>query len=671
MLSVMGISGASIVGVNSLLSSYNVPNSIQSMLVPVNISYNGNVYTALYYNNNALYFLVNDTTNDFVLNATQIYMIIRNKTIANSYVTINKQQLINYMHSYANSTAPSLNDCLFETGLEYYTCNASNSCYSCQTVPSCNMLLYKTDGYTGLFGQAIAGLGSQYKILNASLSLFYSSISSMNATNAAYMLSLADSAFRNISNITSSLYKNPLFPPTSNITNQELGQCDFYSNPSTKPWYCNSFGYCSALTYNYSMLNKLSNIIAQINSKPFLESQIYMLAYNASNTESKYIEPILYARKNAQLSSIIHITLANYSTLSNDTELVLSHISNYTAESILAKLNNTINYTSNNFMSINLTKENATLASYMKNLSIVYSHINATYSSMLLLARNNTAMLLKDQMNSNSAIPALASLAMEQLAINNELNSYISNASSLDNSLMLLGSKIKALYSQPINLEGIARAIDAPFARSFSRFIPMPYFSNIAFAPIYSAVLSLLIGLIVFGVIFFLYLQMKFKKRIIINKRTAKNWHIFFGIIWLLIIIYMIITYVVAASANSFAPISAVDSAVANSNFVVVALNGTPTLSQYECASLLSKTVMSMHKTPVIASMKGSSCVIGNTTSTFDTCMNYYAQHNIPVVLLTNSNSSSISSYAFYGTVLYAHGNESFMNSCYASLLLK
>ncbi|MGC8710584.1 MAG: hypothetical protein ACP5RF_03180 [Candidatus Micrarchaeia archaeon] len=669
-LSIMGVSSASMANVYSLLSSYNVPSSIQNMLSPINIYYSGNNYTALY-SSNALYFLVNDTSDSFVMNATQIYIIIRNETIANSYMTISKPQLISYMSSYINSTASSMNECLFETGLNQYTCTLSNSCYSCQTVPSCNILLYKTDGYTGPFGQAVASLEQQYNTLNSSLSQFYSSIESLNASNAAYKLSIADSAFRNISNITTSIYKNPLFPPSSNITNSQKLQCNFYSNPSTAPWYCNSFGYCSALTYNYSMLNKLSSVMAQINSRPFLESQIYMLAYNASNTESKYIEPIFYARKIAQLDSITHVTLANYSTLVNSTELVLSHISNSTAQSILAKLQNQINYTENNFLSLNLTKENTTLINYMQNLSKVYYKINATYSSLLLLARNNTAMLLKDQLNSRNAVPAIAPLAMSQFEINSELESYIPNASSVNESLHLLSSKISAMYYAPISIDEFVRAVDGSFARSLSRFIPMPYQSNIMLAPIYSSLLSLLIGIILFGIIFFMYLQMKLKRRIVINRRTSKNWHIFFGIIWLFIIAYVLLTYIFAASASSFAPISAIDNAVAHSNFVVVMLNGTPTLSQYECGSLVSKAAIAMHKTPIIASLKGSSCAVGNTTSTYDTCMNYYAQHNIPVVMLSNSNSSSITSYSFYGTVLYAQGNESFMDSCYASLLLK
>ncbi|MFP3278464.1 MAG: hypothetical protein RXO43_02795, partial [Candidatus Micrarchaeota archaeon] len=84
--------------VYNLLSSYNVPNSIINTLTAVNITYSNNTYTALY-SNNKLLFLVNDTSNNFVLNVTQIYLIIRNYTIANSYYSINKNVLLNYMHA--------------------------------------------------------------------------------------------------------------------------------------------------------------------------------------------------------------------------------------------------------------------------------------------------------------------------------------------------------------------------------------------------------------------------------------------------------------------------------------------------------------------------------------------------------------------------------------------
>ena len=655
--------------VYNLLSSYNVPNSIINTLTAVNITYSNNTYTALY-SNNSLFFLVNDTSNNFVLNVTQIYLIIRNYTIANSYYSINKNVLLNYMHAFQNSSLPSLNYCLYETGLNQYTCNVSNSCYSCQTVPSCNLVMYKTDGVTGPFAQDIMKFENAYKLLNSSFNTFYSSIENMNAKNAAYNLAIANSALANITNLTKSLYTNGLFPPT-NVTNAMLSQCVFYPNPSTAPWYCFAFGYCDALTYNFSILNNITSMMGKINSMPIQESQIYLVAYNASVTESKYIAPILYMRKTAELNKILNVTLANYSSIVNNSQLVLSHISNASLENNLSKLISLRNYTINNFVSINLSAYNKTLALYLANTTHLYSKLNATYTSMLSLAKNNTALLLKEQLNSMVPNTKLASLSLQELALNNMLNGRISNVSLALAELKSINKEAGMLYSAPFGLVEIARSIDGAFARSMSIIIPMPYSSNVVLAPIYGALLSLLIGIVAFGILFIFYMNLRLKRKIVINKRTLRNWHMLFGIVWLFIILYVGLTYLYASEANSFAPISAFDSAVAQSHYVIVALNGTPSLSQYQCASLVSKNLISMGKEPVLIYINNNTCTVGSNSVSLSTCMNYYARSIIPMVILTNSNSSLIKPYSFYGSYLAFNGNESIMNACYAALLLK
>ncbi len=667
----LGLSYASVPAqINNLLSSYNVPSQIINSLTPVNITYSNKTYTALY-NKNVLLFLINDSSGNFVLNTTQIYLIIRNYTIANAYGSINKNLLLSYMHEFQNSSSAPINYCLFETGLDQYTCNVSNSCYSCQTVPVCNLLMYKTDGVTGTFAQDIMSFEKEYSILNNSFNEFYSSISSMNAKNAAYNLAIANSAFANITNYTRSLYTNGLFPVTPNITSAMMSQCEFYPNPSTAPWYCYAFGYCEALTYNFSLLNNIQQIISEINAKPIQNSQIYMVAYNASLAESKYIEPIFYSRKVAQLNKILNVTLANYSSLLNDSYLILSHISNSSLYNELNQLASIRNYTINNFMSINLTQYNATLASYLANATKIYLELNKTYSYMLALARNNTALLIKDQLNYQEPSKQIQNLSFEEMQINQMLMGNIYNVSSAISELKNIGKGALSYYSSPLSLTELARYIDAPFARSLSLIIPMPYSSNLVLAPIYGSLLSLLIGVVAFGIVFIIYMRLRIKRKIIINKRTIRNWHLLFISIAILIILYVAITYFYDLKASNFAPISVFDNAVANSHYVVVALNGTPTISEYQCGSLISKSIISMNKEPILISISNGTCTAGNKSVSFSTCMNFYAQSNIPMVILTNGSSNQIKVYSFFGSYLYFEGNQSSMDACYPSLLLK
>jgi len=77
-----------------------------------------------------------------------------------------------------------------------------------------------------------------------------------------------------------------------------------------------------------------------------------------------------------------------------------------------------------------------------------------------------------------------------------------------------------------------------------------------------------------------------------------------------------------------------------------------------------------MNKTPTLISIINGVCTVGNSTMNVSTCMNYYAVHNIPVIMLTNSSNFGISIYSLYGTVMNARGNATIQQACYPSLLL-
>ena len=85
----------------------------------------------------------------------------------------------------------------------------------------------------------------------------------------------------------------------------------------------------------------------------------------------------------------------------------------------------------------------------------------------------------------------------------------------------------------------------------------------------------------------------------------------------------------------------------------------------------MSATALAQNKQSIIASFSGAACKVGNTTSTVDSCMSFYAGSNIPVIILTNSAASRMSLYSLYGTVLSASGGDAQMNSCYVSLMTK
>ncbi|MEM3753791.1 MAG: hypothetical protein QW778_04295 [Candidatus Micrarchaeaceae archaeon] len=656
--------------INLLLQSYNVNSSLINALQQQNITYANANYAALY-NNGRLYFVYDYNTGSFLTNSTQIFFIIKNYTLANSLKLANFSSLALLVQRYAATSAAPLTDCLVETGLSRgLTCTLSNYCQSCQEVPSCNMAMYKTDGPSGPLGLGIMKFESQYNWLNSSYNNLYANINSINISNAQYKLSAINAELANISNLTSTIYMNPIFPPTANITNAQLSTCIYYSNPATAPWYCTALGYCQFTSYNYSMLNQIMARSFYINSLPITDAQIMGIAQNASNYTNSVIVPVLNAQKFALLGRILNTTLANYTATYGTALLLLSHISNSSLLNAVRAINSSYTYTLANYLSMNLSAENKTLANEFSTLKSLVGSLNSTYSYMLGYARNNTALLLKAQLSTQSPNPKLAQMGIEQLAINNELLGRISNTTALMGRMAGIRAYAAPLASAGFSLTSLVRAIDAPFARSVAYSLNMPYATAVAAMPALAALLSLLIGMVFILLIAFFYARLKLKRRLRLSRRVRRNWHLLFAMAGAIVIIYVAATYAFAANANSFATPSAFDNALKGSQHVAIVINGTPSLSIYQCASIISKSLIAMHKEPNIVSLVGKTCTVGNLTTTANYCLNYYSVRNIPIIELTNSSMASIGIYSFYGSRMSIAGNSTFMNACYPALLL-
>jgi|GEM_PF-3497623 len=654
----------------SVLNEYNVPNSLISSLTQQNITYSGISYAA-FYNGTHLYFLINSSNDALVTNATQIFTIIRNYTIERSIVTANFPEVVQMMHNYENSSASSLNDCLVETGLNRFNCTLSNYCFSCQAVPNCARVMYQTDGPSGVLGLGIIKFEGQYRWLNSSFNTFYSSISNIKVSNAEQELRAVDASFANISNLTRGIYQNPIFPPTANITNAQLQQCIYYTSPSTSPWYCVALGYCGFLTYNYSMLNGIAARFFQINALPITDQQIASVANNASNIEAYYITPVIYKKQESMLMGILNTTLANYSKLVSGSRLILSHISNYTLSYELSALNQSYQKLLSGYVGMNLTSENASLAKQVAALSSTYSKLNATYAKVLQMASTNTALLIRKQLESMAPSSQLGSLAIEEAALNGMATGHISNLSYLESALNSVYLKASTVYAAPSAITEFARSVDAPFVRSLAFSMRLPYSSAVALAPALASILSVLVGIVVIAIFLFMYQRLKMRHRLRLNRRTARNWHILFAVVGIAVLLYIAAGYIYASSANSFAPYSAFSSAVAGSKDVIIAMNGTPSLTNYQCASMISRSLLSMNKTPVVISIINNTCISGSGTASLSDCMNLYAESGIPIIILTNSSYDHIGIYSFYGTKMLVNGNPSYMAACYPSLLMR
>lgn len=688
LLSISAVSNAySLPEVNSLLASYNVPGSLISTLQPVPLSYAGNQYLGMY-NDSYPHFIINLTGSySIVLNSTAIYNIIRNYTITTSLSKANFTLLNSQMQLYKQASSGPLTDCLVETGLNTgATCTVQNNCQSCLFVPLCRCDLTGTNcppnlpassvppggGVTGYFGKGIIQFASAYATLNSSYNTFLSSTNSTNLNNVLQNLARINSAYANISNISYSISHNPIFPPSANVTPNQIAGCASYVNQSIAPWYCSSIGYCENTNFNYTKLAYIGYVLGNINLLPLTNTQIFSLAFNVSANESTYAYPILSKERLAMLNKTLSKTAPDYAALVNDSAILLSHVSNATLKAQLnALMDNYDNITSNYFYT-NFSKANITLATQYAGLEATYQQLNRTYSDVISLAENNTAHLIEIQLSSYVyASPQITNLALAQLALNGQISlGGLTNLSLLDQQLRALAAQINTYPTSPLTLNNVARAIDSPFIRSFSSALGLSYASAVASAPFVGALLSLIIGIALISLLFFARFYLETHHRLVSNSRTRQNWKTVFIILGAIVLVYFLATWYVLAGANARAPFGAFQSAYRSSGYVVVAINGTPTLNELTCASKISQQAISQNKTAVVAMFNNGLCTVSNNTQTVDSCLNFYGKTNIPVIVLTNSSRSGLSLYSLYGTVLRVSGNSTVMNDCYVSLLL-
>lgn len=675
-------SAYSMYAVNSLLASYSVPGSLINTLYAVELNYAGKSYLGLY-NSSQPYFIINLTKSSnysIVLNTTSIYSIIRNYTVAAAIMQINFSLLKGQMQKYQASSAQQLDDCYDRTGYTSgLTCNITNYCAACQSVPLCgryfNNATININGpfYTqglGIFGTAVMVFGNQYRQLNQSFAKFYAAVVGTNSTSLSQKTASAYAAYLNISNLTNTIPNSTLFSYTGSFN--QLSVCSNYGdNPAAAPWYCFAIGYCDNLDYNYTKLAYIGELVEKLRALPVSSSQIMQLANNVSANEGVYLYPILSKSKGAQLSAILNKSVPGYATLVNNTLVLLTHINNSTLRSDMSTLQDNYRNVTANYLSANLSLANATLSVQYATLSNDYARLNSSYSSVLAYAANNTAKIIELQLYGGPST-RLSDLALQELALNSQLTSkLISNVTLLSAQLRAIATQLSQFSTSPITLTEIARGADSSFIRGFASTLSLSYPTAVGAAPLLGSFLSLIIGIALIACIFFFRSYLALHHKLAVNRRTTHNWRRFMLAIGVLVLLYVIITYALLADASASAPFSAFQSAYKASHYLVIAMNGTPTLSAYTCASTISAQAFALNKKPVVISLSNGVCTAGNSTGSVSSCMGFYSNLNIPVVILTSGSQSGMSLYSLYGSVLNVAGNDSAMNSCYVSLLAR
>lgn len=667
---------------NALLQEYNVSNSLISSMTYANINYSGHSYL-LAYSGKTPEFLINSTGGVYsiILNSTNIAAIINNHIINTSLYSINTTYLESSMNSYNQSSSSALTACIEETGLDRATCTFANNCESCTQVPACGgaprknfqSAFYATGGIYGILAYGIMLLQSQYASLESNFSIYFSGVNSLKGGNPEGLNSVV-SGFGNVSNITSTIYQNPLFPP---LQTADFGLCSSggagTSNvPSANgPWYCSSLGFCPSLSYNYTLLGNMQSYISSVSSLPLTSQQVGQIAVNITTNEDVYVLPVLTKEKHAQALAIANSVLPDYNMTTAGAALLLSHISNSMLQNQLSALQSNYTKLTRNYVVYNLSSLNKSLAIQYSQFKTTYYNLNSTYSTAVSLAANNTVALVELQSGNPSPSQQLTALSFRQASLNYILGSKTNNISSVYNQLVSVSQSAKSLSFTPSLTQSGARLLGAPIASAIVSAMGLPYSTALAYMPALSLVPAIIVAIVVLVALFMLHRSMVSNKRIMLNRRTRRNWHIVFILAGVVALIFLAATYATASAANGEAPISSFIAAVHSSKSVVIALNGTNNTAMISCANSVKSSLKAMNKTATVITMRGISCNNGYPLETVDKCMARYASNSTPVIIFTNTPTISVSAYSYYGSVLSVSGDQQFMSTCIPSIMIR
>lgn len=680
LLSLLLILPISALSPGAMLQNYNVPNSLIANLTEINATYGSSSY-ALLYKGNSPYFVINTThgVNEFVTDPSAISAIISDTQAGISTRSINFTYLSGQMTAYISSAATVMNACLQFTGLDHLTCTKQNLCLSCQSVPACKDYYLGTGALGGVGSVSIMQFGSAYANLTRNLTIYYQSSTNVTALDLISKTASLNAAFSNVSTITSHIYQNPIFPPPPGV---DYSQCP--GTPLQGPWWCwsaNASGICGVFNahtglgeyspiYNHTFLNNVNASLKSINPNLPTQQNLLAMAQAVINNQNAYIEPVVQKAKKAELDALLNGSLSSYPSLKNGSTILLTHIYNTSLEYSLLALESAYNNLTSDYLTSNIQANGAVVAAQLQNTTLLYNAISSEYSSLLSKASNNTLLLIEAQI-SGAKGNEIAALSLNEMKLNNEVLGLVGNSTAAAALLNTIYSRARTVVPLSIGAGNVVRAIDGPFATSLALAMGLSYDSGIALSPLLSSLLSLVIGAVILLLVYGYYLTLKHNRKVILNRRTARVWKLLFSAASVLLLIYILLTYLLATSAGH-APAGSFFSAIHGARSIAVVLNGSSiSRSTVKCGDLIISQARSIGKNAALMYVNGTSCTMNDTTTSKSSCLNSYVRDGDPIVVLTQSNQSSISIYSLYGTALHANGNQSFMDACYASLFIK
>jgi hypothetical protein len=659
------------------LSTYNISTATIATANITTAKLSGNSYDIVQFGSSTNYLVIQNISGSYslVTNVSTITLLLTPLlSTGGSYPSSTELAQLNVSMQNARRYGYSnLTDCLTETGLSQNTCTLANDCFACKTVPVCNKVLNSVGGPNSPFGLGIMNFSSNYTKLNDSYNSYFSLLAKINQSNAGTTLGELTILNNNITSISAQIDMNPIFPPPQNANYQE---CNAGLSPNQQPFFCSAVGYCSSIPENVTALSNVQSELAGLTSNLPSSSGIASISENASVAAQTLMSNQLANKNGASYTQLISTITPKIDSIVNASDTLLLRYNNASLNASIQALQSEFTKIKSAGVNQSVNASSNTIQSLLSNSQKIYSNASASYNQIYNTAQTNSAALLADQLSYQQIPTQLAVSANKQQSINARLNAGV-NSNDLS-SIRSEQSDIaieSSLYVAPLTIGYMIKSLDGSFISSMLASSSATVPQKVISAPVYAAVESLIIGIIILAVLFVLvYINFIRKNKLKGNKRLQRTIMIAFAVVLLLVIIYIYSTYAYASNATNFLPFNYFLNTVKGSSSVYIALNGSAAtnLSIGSCVSTLQGSLTKASKTVQIVKLENYSCVSGSNISVLGLdCYNNLLSSGKPVIFISQSQSSSIVYRGLYGTVLYASGNVTAGPSCALSTLFK
>ena len=622
-LSILSISGtgyAQSPAATTYISGF-LPGSALASATVINQSIGNNTYSMYEVKGNT--FVIVNTTDaphySMVLSNSSIYSIVKSYIFSKYYSNGLFDNLTNNVEAFVSRANPGFASCV----------SAINSQNNSSTIVL----------------NGVANFTRAYDSYKSNYANYESGVSGLSPSNAPSDFSGLISYALGTIGVAATLNHSVILPPPAGFNYSLYRTCSPLQAFTTSPWYCQETPICSRPNFDQNIMNNVTTQVSYLQSLPLSSSSISAIALNSSRETYSTVAPVILKQETAQYNGFLNSTYPLYNSTTKKVSTLLPLVSSASLDIQLSNLESNFSYYLHLGPNSRIASENATILSMIRKLNSTYVSLNNSYAPIRSLYMNNTVRIGAASLDFQSPPKSISKLYTQELAINSQLSSGISNSS-----IPTIYAELAAIHANATNLpnalsiSAFAKGVDGWFASPLAAAVSPSVFGRNGAAPAFAALLSLIIGIVIAALFYyFTFYSLVKRHKLRRNKSVLKAWMLIFLAIFLIIIVYAVVTYVAASGANTFLPFSGFVSSFKSSNTISVVAYSNTTI---QCANALK------------AAFPQKSITINNNASCSlqsGTCLASLASKG-PVIVMSTLNSSTVYK-GFYGSILYANSD--------------